>query len=66
MSLLAQDQEDKLLKKFQEELEKYQKKLVNDFIESDDVISAITGNNSENANALAEACKKWNIVIRGV
>lgn len=65
MSLLAQDQEDKLVKKIQEELTGYQKKLVNEFVGSGEVESAITGNNSENSNALAEACKKWDIFITG-
>jgi hypothetical protein len=46
-------------------LANYQVKLVNEFIGSGEVESAITGENSENPNAIAEACKKWNIFIKG-
>lgn len=65
MSLLAQDQEDKLVKRFQDELANYQKKLINEFIGSGEVEIAITGDNSENPNAIAETCKKWNILVAG-
>lgn len=65
MSKLAQSHEDKVVKALLDDLETYKKKLVNAFISQDEIKSTITAENSENENAMAEACKKWDIFWNG-
>lgn len=62
MSKLAQNHEDKIVNDFKKELSSYQKKLVNEFLKANDIITILFKEDEEKTN-LVDGLKKIGIIF---